>query len=258
MIIYKTTNNINGKIYVGKDARNNPKYIGSGNLIKRAIIKYGFDNFTKEILEVCTDLKQLSNRERFWITELNATNTLVGYNIAEGGQGGNLGEQVNKLIGEKSRKYKSNRTKEVKELTLSRFKETIAKRTPEEKAALSVKYSKGRKGKKSWNSGKTGIYSSETLQRLSMPRPRINPSTYVRTKEHCDNISQSKLGSKPSHCKKVYRYSLDLQSYKEYPTVTLAASENSVAKSNIKRCADGDFSQMGGYKWSYSIIENKT
>ena len=33
MIIYKTTNLINGKIYIGKDEKNTPNYIGSGLLI---------------------------------------------------------------------------------------------------------------------------------------------------------------------------------------------------------------------------------
>ena len=45
MIIYKTTNLVNGKIYIGKDSKNNPNYLGSGNLLKKALIKYGKENF---------------------------------------------------------------------------------------------------------------------------------------------------------------------------------------------------------------------
>ena len=37
MIIYKTTNLINGKIYVGKDSNNNPNYLGSGQIIKKLL-----------------------------------------------------------------------------------------------------------------------------------------------------------------------------------------------------------------------------
>lgn len=48
MIIYKTTNKINGKIYVGLDTKNNPKYLGSGKIIKFAIKKYGKENFEKK------------------------------------------------------------------------------------------------------------------------------------------------------------------------------------------------------------------
>lgn len=86
MVIYKITNLINGKIYVGKSVRNPKNYFGSGKLIKQAINKYGISSFTKEILEVCETLDQLSNREKFWIKELGSQHR--GYNIAEGGTGG--------------------------------------------------------------------------------------------------------------------------------------------------------------------------
>ena len=51
MIIYKTTNLVNGKIYIGKDKNNNPSYLGSGKILKLAIKKYGKENFTKETIE---------------------------------------------------------------------------------------------------------------------------------------------------------------------------------------------------------------
>ena len=41
MIIYKTTNLITGKFYIGKDKYNNEDYIGSGKILKNAIYKYG-------------------------------------------------------------------------------------------------------------------------------------------------------------------------------------------------------------------------
>ena len=86
MIIYKTTNLINGKFYVGKNSTNNPEYLGSGLLLIRAIKKYGKENFNKEILEHCESLSELDEREKYWIKILNAQEE--GYNIAEGGSGG--------------------------------------------------------------------------------------------------------------------------------------------------------------------------
>ena len=57
MIIYKTTNLINQKFYVGKDTHNNPNYYGSGKRLKLAIKKYRIDNFKKEIIEICNNLE---------------------------------------------------------------------------------------------------------------------------------------------------------------------------------------------------------
>ena len=61
MIIYKTTNLINSKIYVGQDSKNNYNYLGSGIIIKKAIKKYGKENFKKEIIEYCNDKQKLDN-----------------------------------------------------------------------------------------------------------------------------------------------------------------------------------------------------
>ena len=87
MIIYKTTNLVNGKIYVGQDSNNNPKYLGSGTILWNAINKYGIENFKKEILEVCNSKEELNEREKFWIKELDAKKP-NGYNITDGGSGG--------------------------------------------------------------------------------------------------------------------------------------------------------------------------
>lgn len=90
MVIYKTTNKINGKIYIGQDRFNNPKYLGSGLKLKRSIKKYGIENFDKSILEVCESKEILDEREKFWIAKYDSTNDAVGYNIANGGQGGEI------------------------------------------------------------------------------------------------------------------------------------------------------------------------
>jgi hypothetical protein len=55
-VIYKTTNLINKKIYIGKriftkDKFFRNKYYGSGKLLKEAINKYGLGSFNREVLE---------------------------------------------------------------------------------------------------------------------------------------------------------------------------------------------------------------
>ena len=94
MVIYKTTNLINNKIYIGQDSKNNPEYLGSGAIIKKAIKKYGKENFKKEIIDWADNKKDLNNKEIFWIKEYNSTNHFIGYNITEGG-GGCLGYKPN-------------------------------------------------------------------------------------------------------------------------------------------------------------------
>lgn len=49
-IVYKITNKINNKIYVGVHNGSKPNYMGSGKLISLAIKKYGLENFEKRIL----------------------------------------------------------------------------------------------------------------------------------------------------------------------------------------------------------------
>lgn len=91
MYIYKTTNKLNGKIYIGLSKfapQENPEYLGSGYILKKAIECYGAENFVKVILEECSTQEELLERERYWIATLKANDRNVGYNICEGGTWG--------------------------------------------------------------------------------------------------------------------------------------------------------------------------
>jgi len=81
MIIYKTTNLVNGKQYIGRDSRNNPNYLGSGSALKNAILKYGKHNFKKEIIEECNDVYHLIEREEYWLNYYDAGNNHLFYNV---------------------------------------------------------------------------------------------------------------------------------------------------------------------------------
>ena len=85
--IYLITNNINGKIYIGKHSTDNidDSYMGSGILIKKAIQKYGIENFTKEYLAFCDTEEKLNWLEKFYIKKYKARE--VGYNLTDGGDG---------------------------------------------------------------------------------------------------------------------------------------------------------------------------
>jgi hypothetical protein len=88
MIIYKTTNLINGKIYIGKDVKNNSNYYGSGKILKQAIKKYGKENFKKEILVECFSKSELELEEIEQINKYSSNDPNIGYNITNGGSGG--------------------------------------------------------------------------------------------------------------------------------------------------------------------------
>lgn len=86
--IYKTTNTVNNKIYVGQHhaAEYDGRYIGSGAILHKAVDKYGREKFINEMLEACNTEEELHKKEEYWITTLNARDQKIGYNIAKGGQ----------------------------------------------------------------------------------------------------------------------------------------------------------------------------
>lgn len=88
MQIYKITNLVNNKIYVGKDTTSDPNYFGSGLIISRSLKKYGMENFIKEIIDETDDYNELSKKEIYWISYYKSTDRKIGYNIAPGGDGG--------------------------------------------------------------------------------------------------------------------------------------------------------------------------
>jgi hypothetical protein len=87
--IYKTTNTINGKFYIGKhqttDANDN--YYGSGKKLELAIKKYGKENFTKEVLFIFDNEYEMNSKEKELITE-EFVNRKDTYNVGIGGEGG--------------------------------------------------------------------------------------------------------------------------------------------------------------------------
>lgn len=108
--IYVTTNKINGHNYIGQKALykgSTPEtdgYLGSGKiLLEYAIPKYGRENFYKEVIETCKTQEEANILEKKYI-EYYRSIGLANYNISDGGNGGNMGDVVNKKISESVQK----------------------------------------------------------------------------------------------------------------------------------------------------------
>lgn len=101
--VYKITNNINDKTYIGVHKTNNPydSYMGSGLAIKQAIKKHGKENFVKEILFVTEDKQEAYNKEAELTENFNSNSN---YNMKRGGIGGFTIENARKGHLARSRK----------------------------------------------------------------------------------------------------------------------------------------------------------
>ena len=106
--IYLIVNSVNGKTYVGQRKSSKEwyedKYMGSGKHLKSAIKKYGIENFEKFLIQHCYSKEETNKAEKFWIAEYRRRGK-AEYNIADGGQGGNIkghsvSEETRKKISE--------------------------------------------------------------------------------------------------------------------------------------------------------------
>lgn len=119
-VIYKFTNLINGKVYIGQtrkqfrerlanhiwQMKNKPSYF------HKALLKYGLSNFDIKILERCDNPEDLNGLEIYWIDYFDSTNKDKGYNLTKGGNG--IPVKVNKMyeITEESKEKRSKSAKE--------------------------------------------------------------------------------------------------------------------------------------------------
>ena len=101
MIIYKITNKITGKVYIGKTVQLLEKRIkghlrycieGKSTKLTNSINKYKWENFEVIVLEQVDRLEELNQREIYWITEYDSYEN--GLNSTLGGDGGDNSEHI--------------------------------------------------------------------------------------------------------------------------------------------------------------------
>lgn len=197
--IYKTTNLINGKIYIGmhKSSIFDYKYMGSGLFIKQAFKKYGRNNFNCELVDVAENIQELKNKEIYYIKLFNSRNLKIGYNIHRGGYGGSdkgrspetLAKMSASLKGKKSwteGKHLSEETR--KKISLAHIGKKgncsmLGKKMSEEsRLKMSIAHK--------------GIKHTEEYKKMMSEKMKGKKFT----KQHCENLSKAKKG-KPSKLK---------------------------------------------------------
>lgn len=183
--VYKITNTINEKIYIGvhKTTDVYDNYMGSGIHLKRAQEKYGIENFKKEILEVFDNSKDMFNMEAILVNE-EFVQSKETYNLKLGGFGGwdyihNLSENELFEIRSKGGKNGCNKclmhqigmfSKESKKLATDTLRDnyinwTFGGKTHSEeskdKMKLTHKDNRHQQGSKNSQYGKIWIYNTE-------------------------------------------------------------------------------------------------
>lgn len=164
--VYRIVNQINGHDYIGYtelDLNSRFKlHVNSKTKsmpIVEAIKKYGSENFTINLLGDFDTKLEATNEEIKLIEELNPY-----YNVHTGGTGGPMYGSMNGMFGKKH-------TKEWRE---KKSHEMLGEKNPMYKKNHSDEtkeiLSKMKQGNVPWNKGKTGVYTQDTLNKMSKPK----------------------------------------------------------------------------------------
>ena len=162
-LIYKVTNLINNKFYIGahKTKNKDDGYMGSGKLIKKAIQKYGINNFSKEILMECVSEIEMYEKEKHLVKLCEDS-----YNLKFGGEGG-----WDHIV--KNPNWKSPFTDPILQKKLSQKGIEKLKELRKDKtfvAEWSDKISKSNKGKKSFLGKK---HNEETKKQIGLKNSKM-------------------------------------------------------------------------------------
>lgn len=212
MIIYKATNLINGKIYIGQTTvglkkrklRHLEENKRDKGIFKKALKKYGDDNFKWEIIDKANNIEELNEKEIFWIKHHKSMYNEYGYNLRIGGSRGTFNEATRKKMSEigKQRAKEPNERKRLQEMRklsngfkgwrhlaeakqkMSEKKKNIPSWNKDLKLSEEHKnnLSKSHIGKSSWNKGIPCRYETKKKLTLNSPHRKISQSIAYRLK----------------------------------------------------------------------------
>ena len=221
MVIYLTTNLINGKKYVGKDARNQKWYLGSGKYLKKAIKKYGKENFKKEILEECSNIEELNQAEIKWLRKLKCKDDCIYYNATDTLTPSSFGK---KLTEEHKRKIsQSNKGRKL---------------TNEQRQHLS----KLRKGVSK------GPHSEKTKEKI-----RKSNTGQKRNKETREKMSKAQKGKPRVYLRKpVVQYDIETNKVLNVYEKIIDVEKNGFNRWAVQNVLKGRNKTSGGFGWRYT------
>lgn len=266
--IYKITNRISGKIYIGKTVQHDPiarwkehKYMfrqikGGCPALRDAVRKYGLDAFTFEILIICFD----DDCNRFEQEYIKKYDCIVpnGYNILDGGQGGagfrgkkHSVETIEKIQTSMKKWYDDPeyiaRLSENTRLQMANVdrKEFGKKVAESEKYKLAVK-----EGRVGGRAHKDGAPSIETKEKI-----RNSVLKYFEEKGEGNkcNIENHREAMAKAKGRKVDQFDKDGNYIKTYVSIAEAARETNVKKGSIQFVLKGQYKTGGGFIWKYHI-----
>ena len=280
--IYKITNVINGKQYVGQTTASIGKrfkqHVYSSRkdnipcYIDRAIKKYGKENFKVEELERCYD-EYLDEREMYWIEKFDTFRN--GYNLTMGGQGSHLYTQQD--VNEWINLWESGHTiKEISEMKnvyvavianhinhLPNYEEICKQRARDRMLESHRKpvnqYDLFGNFIRAFNSQKEAA-DYVNLQPGNITNAcKGNLKTYGGYQWRYVDEEPPKIGEYVSQNARVVQYDTNWNKIKEYERIADAVNETGVSSSNIISCCTGRSNSSGGYIWRYKDDEyNKT
>ncbi len=264
--VYLTTNLVNGKQYVGQHLHDgfDKYYKGSGKAIINAFNKYGWDNFSCEVLQWCTTQTQLNEVEDNCI-KLYGTMFPNGYNLRGGGANGKFSKEARENCRKGQNKYwanEENRKKQSKvrkkyisseegiksckkhsEFMKNYFKcEENSKKASE---AQKKRFEDPKERKKSTDRFKKYYENEENRKKHSEAHKGKKFSEETRKKQTEALINNPKLS------KKVYQYTKDDEFIKEWCSLHEIQRELGFNITGLSACCLEHKKSYKGYKWSY-------
>jgi len=241
MFIYKVTNLLNGKIYIGQTHFKRENYLGSGNLISQAVEKYGPENFVKEYIDEASTQEELDEKEKYWIKCLDSQNKEIGYNIAEGGwncftMNDEIKEKIShtlkgKYIGENAFRYGMKLTEEHKDAI---SKGNTGKKLSDE---TKKKLSEAHTGKKLSDETKKKLSEAHKGKTLTVEhRQKISENGKGRTytEEQKERLRSANLNKTQLHSRTISALCIESNMELNFNNISAAARHFNVSRHRVK------------------------